>query len=196
VTTEPHKARPAHGHPAPSQASPPNPNAPAANSSAAHAAEGPAAEPSRPAGTGGDTAQLSQALAEAVAADPGLRLTVLPHAANLRLEGQGDGQGDGALALHLRVRDGIANLTVSGPASEAAVARSSDLRAALAGQGLRLGRIDRTSAASAGSPAEAAGSKGRSRAARAAEAGGEFIPTIEDLGEEGPSAAELASGLQ
>jgi hypothetical protein len=99
----------------------------------------------------------------------------------------------------VRVRDGVANLTVSGPASEAAVERSSDLRAALAGQGLRLGRIDRASAGPAGTSADVAGSSGprsKARGNRAADANGTSPLAAEEPAEESAAPADLASGLQ
>ena len=106
----------------------------------------------------GSEQALPPSLAASVEADESLRLVVLPNSANLKVTTP-DG---GDLSVHLRVRDGVTNVTVSGTGSEAAMAHSSDLRAALAGQGLTLGRIDRASAGAAGA-AEVAGPRARVR---------------------------------
>ncbi len=107
---------------------------------------------------GSGAAALPPSLAASVEADDSLRLVVLPNSANLRVTTPNGGD----LSVHLRVRDGVTNVTVSGAGSEAAMAHSSDLRAALAGQGLALGRIERATASAAGA-AEVAGPRARVR---------------------------------
>ena len=148
------------------------------------------AQSPEPAGSG--LASLPPALREATLEDSSLRLTVLPHAANLRVSVP-DG---GDLSVHVRVRDGVANLTVAGNGSESAIAHSSDLRAALAGQGLSLGRIDRASAGPAASPADAAGSRARSRATSQGRGHGDSSSTVEESGEAPATESALAHGLQ
>jgi hypothetical protein len=109
-------------------------------------------------------ASLPPSILESVEADPSLRVVVLPNSASLRVE-TADGQD---LSVHLRVRDGVANLSVSGQGSEAAVANAGELRAALAGQGLSLGRIDLAPAAAAAA-ADLAGPRARNRSGDRAE---------------------------
>ena len=48
----------------------------------------------------------------------------------------------GELALHLRVKDGVADVRVSGAGAETLDVRAQDLRAALASEGLTLGNFD------------------------------------------------------
>ena len=115
--------------------------------------------------TGSGQAALPPSLAASVEADDSLRLVVLPNSANLRVTTPEGGD----LSVHLRVRDGVTDVTVSGAGSEAALTHSADLRAALAGQGLTLGRIDRASAAAAGA-AEVAGPRARVRSGERGEA--------------------------
>ena len=149
-----------------------------------------AAQPPEP--SGGGLASLPPALHEAVLEDSSLRLTVLAHAANLRVTTP-DG---GDLSVHVRVRDGVASLTVAGSGSDAAIAHSSDLRAALAGQGLALGRIDRASAGPAASPADAAGTRARSKAASQGRGHGDSSSSVEDSGEAPAAESGLARSLQ
>ncbi len=70
------------------------------------------------------------------AEDLSLRATVMPERAVLSI----DAGTAGELALHLRVRDGIADVRVTGAA--AAEMRPAELRAALASEGLTLGSFE------------------------------------------------------
>ena len=79
----------------------------------------------------------SDLLAQAVE-DLSLRATILPERAMLSV----DTGSAGELALHLRIKDGVADVRVSGAAAETLEVRSQDLRAALAGEGLTLGTFD------------------------------------------------------
>jgi hypothetical protein len=64
-------------------------------------------------------------------------MTVLPHAAHMAIESP-----DGDLDLHMRVRQGSAEITVGGSMAHLFEARAPEARAALAGEGLALGRFD------------------------------------------------------
>lgn len=66
--------------------------------------------------------------------DPGLAVTVLPHAAHLSIA-----SASGELALHVRVRDGNADVNVSGSMAPMFEAKAPEVRAVLAGEGLNLG---------------------------------------------------------
>ncbi len=76
-------------------------------------------------------------LAAQAARDEGLSMTVLPHSAHMAIESP-----DGDLAVHLRVRQGSAEITVGGSMAHLFEARAPEARAALAGEGLALGRFD------------------------------------------------------
>jgi hypothetical protein len=76
-------------------------------------------------------------LAAQAARDDGLSMTLLPHAAHMAIESP-----DGDLALHMRVRQGSAEITVGGSMAHLFDARGPEARAALAGEGLALGRFD------------------------------------------------------
>ena len=82
-------------------------------------------------------ALVSPLLSEA-AQDASLRLGVLTRAAHLSLHV--DGAGD--LALHVRVRDGTAEIRVDGAAAPLLNGHVPELRAALASEGLQLGQFD------------------------------------------------------
>lgn len=69
--------------------------------------------------------------------DDGLDMTVMSHAAHMSIE-----SSDGDLALHLRVRDGSADVTVGGSMAPLFETRAPEARAALASEGLNLGRFD------------------------------------------------------
>jgi hypothetical protein len=77
----------------------------------------------------------SSALLAHAAEDPSLRATVMPERAVLSI----DTGSAGELALHLRVKDGVADVRVSGAAAHTVEMRPSELRAALASEGLTLG---------------------------------------------------------
>jgi hypothetical protein len=77
----------------------------------------------------------ASALLAHAAEDPSLRATVMPERAVLSI----DTGGAGELALHLRVKDGVADVRVVGAAAHTIDMRPSELRAALASEGLTLG---------------------------------------------------------
>jgi hypothetical protein len=66
--------------------------------------------------------------------DPGLSVTVMPHSAHLSITGD-----TGDLALHVRVRDGSADVNVSGSMAPLFDSKAPEVRTALAGEGLQLG---------------------------------------------------------
>ena len=76
-------------------------------------------------------------LAAQIARDEGLNMTVLPHAAHMAIESP-----EGDLALHMRVREGSAEITMGGSMAHLFEARAPEARAALASEGLALGRFD------------------------------------------------------
>jgi hypothetical protein len=63
---------------------------------------------------------------------------VLARAAHLTLD---DGR-TGEIGLHLRIRDGVANLRIDGGMAGLVEARSAELRLALAREGLQLGTLE------------------------------------------------------
>lgn len=77
-------------------------------------------------------------LFDQAAEDPSLRGATLGKSAHLTLETPGAGE----LSLHLRVRDGVADVRVDGAAARSLDIRPDDLRTALAGEGLSLGSFD------------------------------------------------------
>ena len=77
------------------------------------------------------------ALAAQAERDDGLSMTVRPHAAHMSIESP-----DGDLDLHMRVRQGSAEITVGGSMAHLFESRAPEARAALAGEGLALGRFD------------------------------------------------------
>ena len=79
----------------------------------------------------------SASLAAQVVRDEGLNMTVLAHAAHMAIESP-----NGDLDLHLRVRQGSAEITVGGSMAHLFEARAPEARTALAGEGLALGRFD------------------------------------------------------
>ena len=70
--------------------------------------------------------------------DPSLRATVMSDKAVLSL----DAGGGHELELHLRVKDGVADVRVDGAGAAALDIRPHELRVALAGEGITLGRFD------------------------------------------------------
>lgn len=66
--------------------------------------------------------------------DPGLSMAVLPHAAHLSLS-----SSSGDLSLHVRVRDGSADVNVGGSMAAMFESKAPEVRTALATQGLGLG---------------------------------------------------------
>jgi hypothetical protein len=77
------------------------------------------------------------ALAAQAARDDGLSMTVLPHSAHMAIESP-----DGDLDLRMRLRQGSAEITVGGSMAHLFDTRAPEARAALAGEGLALGRFD------------------------------------------------------
>lgn len=73
-------------------------------------------------------------LVDRAIADPGLSVTVMPHSAHLSIASDA-----GDLALHVRVRDGSADVNVSGTMAPLFDAKAPEVRTVLAGQGLELG---------------------------------------------------------
>jgi hypothetical protein len=66
--------------------------------------------------------------------DPGLSVNVMPHAAHLSISGTA-----GDLSLHVRVRDGSADINVSGSMAPLFDAKGPEVRTVLASEGLSLG---------------------------------------------------------
>jgi hypothetical protein len=69
--------------------------------------------------------------------DPGLRATVHPSAAHLTLA-----SSEGDLSLHLRIKDGNAEVRIGGSLAPMFEARAAEIQAVLASEGLNLGRFD------------------------------------------------------
>jgi hypothetical protein len=76
----------------------------------------------------------SAPLYERAAEDPGLAVTVLPHAAHLSLAAD-----EGDLSLHVRVRDGSADVNVSGSMAPLFESKAPEMRTVLATHGFGLG---------------------------------------------------------
>ena len=66
--------------------------------------------------------------------DPGLSVNVMPHSAHLSIA-----SNTGDLALHVRIRDGNADVNVSGAMAPLFDSKAPEVRSVLAGQGLSLG---------------------------------------------------------
>ena len=73
-------------------------------------------------------------LVDRAIADPGLSVTVMPHSAHLTIASDA-----GDLALHVRVRDGSADVNMSGTMAPLFDAKAPEVRTVLAGEGLQLG---------------------------------------------------------
>jgi hypothetical protein len=71
------------------------------------------------------------------ALDPGLSVTVLPQSARVSVE-----SSEGDLALHLRIKDGNAEISMGGSLAPMFEQRSAEVQTVLAGEGLHLGRFD------------------------------------------------------
>jgi hypothetical protein len=98
-------------------------------------------------------------LLDQAAADPSLHAAAIGNNAHLRLETA----DAGSLSLHLRVRDGVADLEVEGAGARSLDLRPQEIRRALAGEGLTLGRFEsRTGEADVARPQDAAVSAGSS----------------------------------
>jgi hypothetical protein len=88
----------------------------------------------------GESVQVTQVAVEAAsiyqhaAEDSGLAVTVLPHVAHLSFNSD-----DGDLSLHVRVRDGNADVNVSGSMAPIFESKAPEMRTLLANQGLGLG---------------------------------------------------------
>lgn len=77
-------------------------------------------------------------LAPPMLEDPSLRVVVLPNLARVNVETA----DQGSLSLQVRVQDGVTDIRATGPAAPMVEARQSELRVALANEGLSLGRFE------------------------------------------------------
>ena len=77
-------------------------------------------------------------LMDMAADDPSLHAAVLGKTAHVRL----DTGADGDLALHMIVKDGVVDLRLDGAAAQTLDLRQNDVRTALAGEGISLGRFE------------------------------------------------------
>ena len=77
-------------------------------------------------------------LYELAADDPSLHASALGNNAHVTL----DAGRAGELSLHLRIRDGVADVRFEGDAARSLDIRSHEVRTALAGEGLALGRFE------------------------------------------------------
>lgn len=93
-----------------------------------------ATEPSAAERTDAKSILLSQPALD----DPSLRVSVMPQAAHINIETGGAGD----LSLHLRVKDGVADVRLEGAATPLLVPRTDELRVVLATQGIALGSFD------------------------------------------------------
>jgi flagellar hook-length control protein FliK len=73
-----------------------------------------------------------------VADTPSLQLSVFPQTSRMTL----DVGAAGSLAMQMHVKDGVADLQVSGSAASLVDQRSADLRLGLNSQGIALGRLE------------------------------------------------------
>lgn len=113
--------------------------------SAAARAQAPAAQPAAEPFRLEAPAQVHEAaplspVAPLLLEDASARVVLLPHLARMSVD-TGDG---GLLNVQVKVRDGVAELTAAGPASQLLEARQGELRVALAKEGLALGHFDLT----------------------------------------------------
>jgi len=122
-------SRPAHEAPAARGTTAPTDHAPAAVAS--H--EFRAGDLSLPAGS-----EAPRALLDHATADPSLHAAAIGNNAHLRLETA----HAGSLSMHLRVRDGVADLEIEGAGARSLDFRPQEIRRALAGEGLTLGRFE------------------------------------------------------
>ena len=70
--------------------------------------------------------------------DPSLRLAVMPQSARINIEAGGAGD----LSLHLRIKDGVADIRFEGSAVPVFEPRAEELRVVLATEGISLGSFD------------------------------------------------------
>jgi hypothetical protein len=84
------------------------------------------------------SANAPRALLDHAAADPSLHAAAIGNNAHLRLETA----NAGSLSLHLHVRDGVADVEVEGTGARSLDLRPQEIRRALAGEGLTLGRFE------------------------------------------------------
>jgi hypothetical protein len=85
-------------------------------------------------GTASPTAEQTSKLVDRAIDDPGLSVAVMPHAAHMAIAST-----TGDLALHVRVRDGSADVNVSGSMAPLFDSKAPEVRTVLAGEGLNLG---------------------------------------------------------
>jgi hypothetical protein len=79
-------------------------------------------------------AEQTSRLVDRAIDDPGLSVAVMPHAAHMSITST-----TGDLALHVRVRDGSADVHVSGSMAPLFDSKAPEVRTVLAGEGLNLG---------------------------------------------------------
>ena len=79
-------------------------------------------------------AEQTSKLVDRAIDDPGLSVAVMPHAAHMSITST-----TGDLALHVRVRDGSADVNVSGSLAPLFDSKAPEVRTVLAGEGLSLG---------------------------------------------------------
>jgi hypothetical protein len=77
-------------------------------------------------------------LAQPALEDSALRLSVMPQSAHINI----DAGGAGDLSLHLRVKDGVADVRLEGAASPLLEPKADELRVVLATEGITLGSFD------------------------------------------------------
>jgi len=82
------------------------------------------------------TAVETAGLIDRAIQDPGLSMNVMPHSAHLSITGDA-----GDLSLHVRVRDGSADVNVSGTMAPLFDSKAPEVRTVLAGEGLQLGNF-------------------------------------------------------
>ncbi|MGC4120530.1 MAG: hypothetical protein QM765_39310 [Myxococcales bacterium] len=85
-----------------------------------------------------EVAQVAAPVFTRAAEDPTLTAALMPGAAHVTCAVDGAGE----LELHLRIRDGVADVRADGAAAAQLLNRVSQLEAALAGEGLQLGHFD------------------------------------------------------
>jgi hypothetical protein len=81
--------------------------------------------------------QAAAPIVAQAAEDAGLSVTILPQSARLSVE-----SSEGDLALHLRIKDGNAEVSIGGSLAPMFEQRSAEVQSVLAGEGLSLGRFD------------------------------------------------------
>ncbi|MES1206970.1 MAG: hypothetical protein ABUS79_13620 [Pseudomonadota bacterium] len=112
-------------------------------------------------------AGAAERLLDLAADDPTLHATTIGTSAHLTLHADGAGE----VSLHLSVRDGVADLRVDGVAAQTLDIKQSEVRTALAGEGLSLGRFETTAPVVESRRQESLASDGSSSTQSGAQAG-------------------------